>query len=228
MPLGARGSPDWGERVGVSWEERYDAAGSPGERRVDGFVGRVIHFGLGAEVVLTDDGRMQFARGMWRKEMVMTAGTMRMGLMAAGMALGMGVGVQAQIVPGHAHIYPTVDAAEADIRAAVIQAHKTHKRVILDFGGDWCGDCQVLNIYFHQSPNAELLEKNFVLVDVNIGHMDQNLELAHKYGVPVAGVPALAVLDDHGKVIYAQSKEFADMRHMQPASVTEFLTKWKP
>ncbi len=61
-------------------------------------------------------------------------------------------------------------------------------------------DCQVLNIYFHQSPNAELLAKNFVLVDVNIGHMDANLELAHRYGVPVTrGVPALAVVDDHGQ-----------------------------
>jgi thiol:disulfide interchange protein len=160
--------------------------------------------------------------------MVMTTGKLRMGLVAVGMLLGMGVSGLAQIVPGHAHIYPSVDAAEADIRAAVIDAHKTHRRVILDFGGDWCGDCQVLNIYFHQSPNAELLEKNFVLVDVNIGHMDQNLELAHRYGVPVSGVPALAVLDEHGKVLYAQSNEFSTMRHMQPSAVTEFLNKWKP
>jgi thiol:disulfide interchange protein len=160
--------------------------------------------------------------------MVMRSGKLRLGLVAAGMALGLSVGAQAQVVPGHAHIYPTVDAAAGDIRSALEQARRTHKRVILDFGGDWCGDCQVLNIYFHESPNAELLEKNFVLVDVNIGHMDQNLELAHKYGVPINGVPALAVLDGHGKVIYAQSNEFADMRHMEPASVTEFLKKWKP
>jgi len=159
----------------------------------------------------------------------MTAGKFRMGLMAAGMALAMSVGAQGQILPGHAHIYPSIDAAEADIHAAVVEARRTHKRVLLDFGGDWCPDCQVLNIYFHQSPNAELLEKNFVLVDVNIGHEDANLGIASKYGVvPVSGVPALAVLDDHGKVIYAQTKEFADMRHMEATSVTEFLNKWKP
>ncbi len=158
----------------------------------------------------------------------MTVGKLRMGLIAAGMALGLSVGAQAQIVPGHAHIYPTVDAAQADIHAALEEARKTHKRVILDFGGDWCGDCQVLNIYFHQSPNAELLEKNFVLVDVNIGRMDANLDIAHKYGVPVTGVPALAVLDEHGKLLYAQSKEFEDMRNMAASSVTEFLNKWKP
>ncbi len=158
----------------------------------------------------------------------MTVGKFRMGLIAAGMAWMLSVGAQAQIVPGRAHIYPTIDAAQTDIQTALVEARRTHKRVILDFGGDWCGDCQVLNIYFHQSPNAELLEKNFVLVDVNIGRMDANLDLAHRYGVPVTGVPALAVLDDHGKVLYAQTNEFADMRHMEASSVTEFLNKWKP
>ncbi|HEX5284526.1 MAG TPA: thioredoxin family protein [Bryocella sp.] len=127
----------------------------------------------------------------------------------------------------HEHIYPDVQAAHSETQTALVKARAEHKRVILDFGGDWCGDCQVLNIYFHQSPNAELLEKNFVLVDVNIGRMDQNLDIAHKYGVPVQGVPALAVLSPSGKVIYSQNKEFADMRNMDPQSVTEFLNKWK-
>jgi hypothetical protein len=36
------------------------------------------------------------------------------------------------------------------------------------------------------------------------------------------------VLDPSGKVVYAQGKEFADMRNMQATSVTEFLNKWKP
>jgi len=57
--------------------------------------------------------------------------------------------------------------------------------VILDFGGDWCGDCQALDIYFHQAPNDALLGKNFVLVHVWIGHMDANLDVAKRYGVPI-------------------------------------------
>ncbi len=151
-------------------------------------------------------------------------------MVAAGMVLGVGSAIAAaQSAPiPHAHIYPDVQAARTDIQSALAKARREHKRVILDFGGDWCGDCQVLNIYFHQSPNAQLLEKNFVLVDVNIGRMDQNLDIAHKYGVPVSGVPALAVLSPSGKVIYSQNKEFSDMRNMDPHSVTEFLNKWKP
>lgn len=127
------------------------------------------------------------------------------------------------------HIYSVTASPTADIAAGLAQARRDHKRVILDFGGDWCGDCQVLDIYFHQPPNADLLDQNFVLVHVSIGHEDANLDIAAKYGVPISkGVPALAVLASDGKVLYAQQTgEFEDMRHMDPDSVTAFLEKWK-
>jgi thiol:disulfide interchange protein len=127
------------------------------------------------------------------------------------------------------HLYSETADPNADIAAALKQARLEHKRIILDFGGDWCGDCQVLDIYFHQSPNADLLEKNFIVVHVNIGHMDRHVDVAEKYGVPLKkGVPALAVIDAHGKVLYSQrTGEFEDMRHMNAESVTDFLTRWK-
>ena len=127
------------------------------------------------------------------------------------------------------HIYSETANPSGDIAAALAQAKREHKRVILDFGGDWCGDCQALDLYFHQAPNDALLADHFVLVHVWIGHMDANLDVAKRYGVPInKGVPALAVLGADGKLLYAQKAgEFEDMRHMEPASVTEFLEAWK-
>ena len=127
------------------------------------------------------------------------------------------------------HLYSAEADPQADIAAALKQASLEHKRVILDFGGDWCGDCQVLDIYLHQSPNLELFDKNFLLVHVDIGHFDKNIDITKKYDVPLKkGVPALAVLDSNGKLIYSQqAAEFGDMRYMYPASVTDFLNKWK-
>jgi thiol:disulfide interchange protein len=127
------------------------------------------------------------------------------------------------------HLYSAEADPKADIGAALKQARHEHKRVILAFGGDWCGDCQVLEIYLHQSPNLELFDKNFLLVHVDIGHKDKNLDIAQNYGVPIdQGVPALAVLDSNGNTLYSQKTgEFGDMRYMQPASVTDFLNKWK-
>lgn len=127
-------------------------------------------------------------------------------------------------------IYSETSDAHVEVRDALAKAAREHKRVILDFGGNWCGDCKVLDIYFHKEPNASLLASNFVLVDVNIGRYDKNLDLAQRYDVPLKkGVPALAVLDGRGHLLYSQRQgEFEAMRHMDPGSVTQFLDRWKP
>jgi thiol:disulfide interchange protein len=131
------------------------------------------------------------------------------------------------IAKANKNLYSETSDANADITAALVRARREHKRVLLDFGGNWCGDCQVLDIYYHQSPNAELLDKNFILVHVNIGQMDKNVDVAKKYNVPITkGVPALAVLDVNGKLLYAErEKEF---EHTTPEAITAFLNRWKP
>ncbi len=148
-------------------------------------------------------------------------------IIAVPMLLAGAVAIAQQPLP-HAHIYPEVSAAQSDITAALKTAKREHKRVLLDFGGDWCGDCQVLNVYYHQPENQSLLNENFVLVDVNIGHFDQNVDLAKHYRIDVHnGVPQLAVLDKNGKQVFEQHGEFRQMRDMQSSSVHEFLQKWK-
>ncbi len=127
-------------------------------------------------------------------------------------------------------IYPEPSQASTDLAAALKTAAAEHKRILLDFGGNWCGDCQVLDIYFHDPSNLPILNANFVLVHVNIGHIDENLDIAKRYGVPLdKGVPALAVLSEHGKLLYSQKQgEFEAMRHMESSSVTRFLVQWRP
>jgi thioredoxin 1 len=131
--------------------------------------------------------------------------------------------------PGQAVIYPEGAQAGKDIAAALAKAAKEKKRVLVDFGGNWCGDCQVLEIYFQDPANRGLLEQNYVLVPVNIGRYDENMDIAARYGVPVSkGVPALAVLDASGQLVYSQrNAEFQSMRRMDSASVTAFLLQWK-
>jgi len=133
---------------------------------------------------------------------------------------------QAGLFKPNPHLYSETSNAATDISVAIARAGREHKRILLDFGGNWCGDCQVLDIYYHQSPNAELLAKHFILVHVNIGHMDQNVAIAQKYNVPIKkGVPALAVLDSHGKLLYSEhDKEF---EHTSATAITDFLNRWK-
>jgi thioredoxin 1 len=132
--------------------------------------------------------------------------------------------------PATRDIYPDPAQAKLDLDAALKTAALTHRRILLDFGGNWCGDCQVLDIYFHNADNRPILEANYVLVHVNVGEYDANLELAAKYEIPLKrGVPAIAVLSEAGKLIYSQKQgDFAPMRRMDPSAVTRFLVQWKP
>ena len=129
-----------------------------------------------------------------------------------------------------ANIFSDTANAKEDIRLAILKAADEHKRVLLDFGGNWCADCHLLNIYFHDPGNASLLAANYIVVDVNVGEYDKNLDLARKYGIPLKlGVPAMAVLDGSGRVVYAQRNgEFEKMNLLDSAAVTTFLEKWKP
>jgi thiol-disulfide isomerase/thioredoxin len=127
-------------------------------------------------------------------------------------------------------IYPDPALAKSDVAAALRTAAATHKRILLDFGGNWCGDCQVLDIYFHDPANRPILDANFVLVHVNIRMMDANLDIAKRYQVPLdKGVPALAVLSERGTLLYSQKGgEFEAMRRMESSAVTQFLVQWRP
>lgn len=82
----------------------------------------------------------------------------------------------------------------------------------------------------HKAELASLLEEKFVIVKVDVGRYDKNLDLAEKYHVPVKhGVPALAVLDSSGRLLYAMDQgQFADARHMSYESIKGFFEQWKP
>jgi len=128
-------------------------------------------------------------------------------------------------------MYPPVDRAKPDVAAALKEARGAHKRVIVDFGGNWCTDCRILDINLRKPENAALLAKHYVMVHVNVGDkgITDNFDVAERYGIPLKkGVPALAVLDGNGRVVYAQkSGEFESMRSMDPQSVNDFLERWR-
>src|SRR5213592_1781875 len=75
--------------------------------------------------------------------------------------------------------YPEVSRGESDVAAALAQAAGSGKRVLVDFGGNWCGDCKVLDANLRKPENAAILDARFVLVHVNVGDkgIDSNFAL---------------------------------------------------
>jgi ketosteroid isomerase-like protein len=127
-------------------------------------------------------------------------------------------------------LYPADANAEKEISSAIVTAARMHKRVLLVFGGNWCYDCHVLDEAFHTPEIAPTLNHNYVVVHIDIGEYNKNLELAKKYEIPLErGVPAAAVLDGEGKLLVSQkNQEFEKAQSMAPEDILAFLNKWKP
>ena len=128
-------------------------------------------------------------------------------------------------------VYPDPSRARADIDAALKEAAASRKRVLVDFGGNWCPDCKVLDINLRKPDTAALLKEGYVLVHVNVGvkGITDNFDVAERYGIPLKkGVPALAVLDSDGRVVHSQKNgEFESMRKLDPDAVNAFLKQWR-
>jgi thioredoxin-related protein len=99
-----------------------------------------------------------------------------------------------------------------DYAAAVTQAKKEHKMILLDFtGSDWCIWCQRTDKeVFETQKFKDFADKNLVLVTLDFPKSRpmpdavkaQNAKLEEKYGVE--GFPTLIVLSPNEKVVFSQ------------------------
>ena len=123
---------------------------------------------------------------------------------------------------------PSRDAA-ADIDAAVAEAKRSGRHVLIEVGGEWCIWCHRLEDYLkrHKKLNA-LLERNFVMVKVNYSPENENEEVLSRYP-EVAGYPHFFVLNGQGKLLHSQdTAELEKGKSYHARRFKRFLTRWGP
>lgn len=125
-------------------------------------------------------------------------------------------------------IYDEKADGAKQIAEALTVAKKANKRVLLQFGANWCGWCHRLHGLFQtNAPIVAKLKEAYVvvLIDVNKEH---NADINRQYGNPIQhGLPVIVVLDADGKQLTTQDTgklEEGD-RH-DPAKVLAFLSEW--
>ena len=126
-------------------------------------------------------------------------------------------------------LYPVNADAKKEIEAALKTAQVENKRVILIFGGNWCYDCHVLDQALHEGEAEKIVKESFLLVHVNIGEGDKNLDLIKKYETTLGfGVPTVVIVDGEGRVVYSSTKgEFEAARQIMKKDLVAFLKQWK-
>jgi thioredoxin 1 len=116
--------------------------------------------------------------------------------------------------------------AAAQLQQALGSALIDHHDVLVIFGANWCDDCRELDKALHGISNA-MITSRFDVVKVDVGRFDKNLELANRYGNPIAkGIPAVVVLSADNRVLYStKAGELANARRMGETGIYDFLSQ---
>lgn len=125
--------------------------------------------------------------------------------------------------------YDTKAPAQAQVDAALARARRTHKRVLVDFGANWCPDCVVLANLMRLPEVASFVAAHYEVVLVDVGRFDKNQALAARLGLSgrLAGIPTVLIVDEHGKLLNAgHVAALADARSMAPQHIVDWLARW--
>lgn len=118
--------------------------------------------------------------------------------------------------------------AEADLAAALKKAKAARKLVLIDLGGNWCGDCRVFAGVIEQPDVKRWVDRHYEVVTIDVGRYTKNMQIPARYGVDkLKGVPSFLVVDTKGKLVN-DGAFFAltDARHMTPQSIVDWLAQW--
>lgn len=126
-----------------------------------------------------------------------------------------------------APVYDEAADARAQVAQALAKAKTENRQVMIVFGANWCGDCKMLDGEFRKPAMKALLDANYVVVKVDVGRFNKNLDVVKPYGEVIKkGIPSIVIATPANQLVYATNGgELADARKMGEAGVAEFFQK---
>jgi thiol-disulfide isomerase/thioredoxin len=126
--------------------------------------------------------------------------------------------------------YPYDENADAAARLAkaFASAKKNGKRVLIDFGGNWCPDCRILAAVMDLPEVKSYVATHYEVVPIDVGRLNRNLELVQRFGISeLAGVPTVVIAEADGTPLnVTNATDLADARSMNPQSIADWLARW--
>ncbi|MFZ1989172.1 MAG: thioredoxin family protein [Alphaproteobacteria bacterium] len=120
--------------------------------------------------------------------------------------------------------------ANAAVDNALGRALKSGKRVMIDLGGNWCGDCIVLANLMRLPEVKSFIDAHYEVAIVDVGRFDKNLQIPGRWGITkrLEGVPSVLIIDPvSGKLLdQGHIAALADARSMTPQSIADWLALW--
>ena len=135
--------------------------------------------------------------------------------------------IQDTLTTAPEHPYDETADAKAAVALALTRAEATHKYVLIDLGGNWCPDCRVTAGVLAMKDVQPWVDKNFIVVLVDVGRMNKNLDIAKTYDLNIHAVPTIIILDDKGKMLNSGNPTaLKDARGLSPQAIVDTLNGW--
>lgn len=129
--------------------------------------------------------------------------------------------------PPVAHPYETPSVAHEAVDAAFKQAHASNKRVLIEFGANWCPDCRMLAGVLRLGPVQSWIAQDFVPVSVNVDHFNVNMDIARRFGVTVKAIPTVLIVTPDGRLLNPDGTlALGNARKMSSQAVLDQIDAW--
>lgn len=133
-----------------------------------------------------------------------------------------------ELVPDYSlHYDPNRDPFQ-DGRDAITNARSTHRRILIELGGNWCAWCKKLDSFIENNKTVKKkLYENFVVLKVNVSDENDNHEFLSAFP-KTFGYPHFFVSKSDGSVLYSKdTAELLENGQYSEQRLLEFIERWR-
>ncbi len=130
-------------------------------------------------------------------------------------------------LPKYSTHYDIKQDAFKDGAAAVKLATETHRRILIELGGNWCSWCKKMDVFFDANPDIkQQLHQTFVMLKINVSDENDNAEFLKAFPKPL-GYPHMYVSEYNGSVLWSQdTAEFLKDGKYSRQAFLAFFKRW--
>ncbi len=119
--------------------------------------------------------------------------------------------------------------ARKNVEAARKKAMREGKLLLIEMGGNWCISCRRFAGTLKLAPMKRFVDRHFVIVPVDVGRLDRNLDIPGRYDVDqLPGLPAVMVIDPRTDQLLNEGEMsvFAHLPRSSPQAIANWLAQW--
>ena len=131
-------------------------------------------------------------------------------------------------LPAYSTHYDPKRDAFADGRAAIALAQQSHRRVLIEVGGEWCSWCHRLDDFLDKNPDIkQQLHDNFVFLKINVSDENDNSKFLSAFPKPL-GYPHMYVAEQNGDILWSKdTADFISNGQYARENFLRFIERWK-